>query len=295
MKTLLLVLLIVGVAVDSYAFSGILSGIVGNKSSMVPIIAMAPSTHDYGSINTGSTGTPQTFTVSNTGLASGSLGTFALSGTNSSEFTLASNTCTGTLGAGANCTMAVNFAPTSSGAKSAIVGDGTYTASLSGTGAVNCTSGTYTGGVDWLTTTTTGSGTNPTTVNTKGQSFKATSTNGVYSVKVYITNGVPNGLVCRLASTSDLSSYLATTNSVSTNVLGIIELPFTTHPVLTNGTTYYFGCLTDTDSPAVYLATNNSPTENYPDGSFHSKTGGGWGNMTINTAQDLRFGVTVCQ
>ena len=100
-------------------------------------ISISPTSYGFGNIVTGNSSAAQVFTVSNAGGTTGNLGTLALSGANADQFTLASNTCSSTLAAGANCTVSGTFSPTSTGAKTATLGDGTYTASLSGTGVAS--------------------------------------------------------------------------------------------------------------------------------------------------------------
>lgn len=102
----------------------------------LPVIGNPTSTsgNDYGTVNVGSSSAAHAYTVSNTGTGTGNLGTFALSGTNSDQFSLSNNTCGSTLAGGASCGFSVTFSPTSAGSKTATVGDGTYTAALTGTG-----------------------------------------------------------------------------------------------------------------------------------------------------------------
>jgi CSLREA domain-containing protein len=102
-------------------------------------VSVAPTSHNFGSTQTGTpTGATQ-FVVTNAG--PGTSGTFAttLAGPNASEFGITANTCAGqTLAALATCTVSVRFAPATAGAKTAtlkIIGTpgGTTSASLTGT------------------------------------------------------------------------------------------------------------------------------------------------------------------
>jgi hypothetical protein len=106
----------------------------GTFTYTTPVLALSPSTKAFATTDPLATSAPQAFTVTNTGLAVGTLGTFALSGTNANQFILSSNTCGGTLAASGSCGFNVAFAPTTSGAKTASIGDGTLSSSLSGTG-----------------------------------------------------------------------------------------------------------------------------------------------------------------
>ncbi len=85
-----------------------------------PNIIISPAPYDFGSINTGTTSTPQTFTISNTGDADLTLGTITLTGTDATEFAIQKDLCSAQIIAPAgNCTIDAVFAPTTEGAKSA--------------------------------------------------------------------------------------------------------------------------------------------------------------------------------
>jgi YD repeat-containing protein len=85
-----------------------------------PDISVSPISYNFGNVNIGSTSAAQTFTVSNTGTVNLVIGTITLTGTNASEFSKPSDSCSGqTVAPSANCTVQVVFSPTSEGAKSA--------------------------------------------------------------------------------------------------------------------------------------------------------------------------------
>jgi CSLREA domain-containing protein len=102
-------------------------------------VSVAPTSHNFGSTQTGTPTGATDFVVTNAG--PGTSGTFAttLAGPNASEFGITANTCAGhTLAALATCTVSVRFAPATAGAKNAtlkIIGTpgGTTSASLTGT------------------------------------------------------------------------------------------------------------------------------------------------------------------
>jgi len=101
-------------------------------------LSLSPTSKDYGDVNTGSSSSAQQFDASNAGPGTAPLGTFALSGTDPNQFGLSGGTCGATLAPGASCIAGnVVFSPTSEGAKTATIGDGTLSASLNGTGAPN--------------------------------------------------------------------------------------------------------------------------------------------------------------
>jgi hypothetical protein len=67
------------------------------------------------------TSAPQSVTVTNTGTSTVTFTSFTISGENSGDYQLGTGTCnpSGTLAAGANCTVAVTFTPTVAGTRSA--------------------------------------------------------------------------------------------------------------------------------------------------------------------------------
>lgn len=108
-------------------------------------LSLSPSTFNFGSSNVGVTSStsPQTFTLTNNSSASATSLSATLSGINAGDFSISSNTCTGTLAnGGAQCTLNVSFTPTAVGSRTATLnisysgGDGAspQTASLFGTG-----------------------------------------------------------------------------------------------------------------------------------------------------------------
>jgi CSLREA domain-containing protein len=102
-------------------------------------VSVAPTSHNFGSTQTGTPTGATEFVVTNAG--PGTSGTFAttLAGPNASEFGITANTCAGqTLAALATCSVSVRFAPATAGTKTAtlnIIGTpgGTTSATLTGT------------------------------------------------------------------------------------------------------------------------------------------------------------------
>ncbi len=90
---------------------------VGNTPGTLTI---SPSSLSFTSVVAGATGTQQTFTVTNTGGVATTVLTTTKAGSDPGEFTKVMDTCNGqTLAAAATCTVAVNFAPSTAGAKAA--------------------------------------------------------------------------------------------------------------------------------------------------------------------------------
>ncbi|MFC6647391.1 choice-of-anchor D domain-containing protein [Granulicella cerasi] len=96
-----------------------LTGIGGSTTSTAPVAELSATTPlDFGSVSAGSTGTAQSFTLSNTGNATLNIASIVLSDTTNFTWT---NACGATLAAGANCQITANFKPSSTG---------TYTATI---------------------------------------------------------------------------------------------------------------------------------------------------------------------
>ncbi len=109
-------------------------------ASSLAVLAMTPTTQDFGSVVTGAQSAEVSFDVSNRGgTAAGTL-TTALAGADAAHFTISSDTCAGIpLGAGASCAIKLRFIPAAEGARSATLAvtgtpGGSSTANLAGTG-----------------------------------------------------------------------------------------------------------------------------------------------------------------
>ena len=104
---------------------------------------ITPAPRDFGNVASGSSGMPVTFTVRNVGDSASGATEVALNGTNVADFVITMDTCSGaSLGSGETCTLAVTFAPTSVGPRSAVLRlsgfpGGISTSSLSGAGTIS--------------------------------------------------------------------------------------------------------------------------------------------------------------
>jgi len=109
-------------------------------TGIAPSISASASAITFSNVvlNTASAG--QTFTLTNTGTAPLTVGSLALSGANSGDFAVSSNTCGSAVAVGSDCTVGVTFTPSALGGRSAQLSipsdatNGTQTVSLSGTG-----------------------------------------------------------------------------------------------------------------------------------------------------------------
>jgi hypothetical protein len=89
-------------------------------SGVVQTVGVTPSSKDFGSQRVGTTSTAQTFTITNHDTATLNIATATLVGTNPDQFFEASDTCSGhAIPSAQSCTVAVAFAPTTTGAQTA--------------------------------------------------------------------------------------------------------------------------------------------------------------------------------
>ncbi|MDY0083283.1 MAG: choice-of-anchor D domain-containing protein, partial [Ignavibacteriaceae bacterium] len=93
------------------------------EAPTVPLFSINPVSKDFGSVFSGNTSDPQSFTITNTGvgLLTINSGGITLTGANADQFVLGSITYPIELGAGASQIFTVSFAPTSVGFKSATI------------------------------------------------------------------------------------------------------------------------------------------------------------------------------
>jgi hypothetical protein len=103
-------------------------------------VSLSPASLSFPSQSVGSSGTPQTVTLSNSGSSPVNIWEMALWGANAADFSEGS-TCGNTLAAGSNCGITVTFTPSAAGTRSASLlisddgGGSPQSVSLSGVGA----------------------------------------------------------------------------------------------------------------------------------------------------------------
>jgi hypothetical protein len=110
-------------------------------------LTLSPTTKDFGLLAVGSASSETTFTVTNTG--GSTTGALSVVLSDATSFTVSSNTCTGTLAAGASCSVGVKLTPKSVGAKQGVSltvsaspgGNGTASLQGEGTAQVTVTNG----------------------------------------------------------------------------------------------------------------------------------------------------------
>jgi hypothetical protein len=114
-----------------------------------PSASLAPATASFGYGKVGATGTPRTFTLTNTGAVAATVSNVTLGGTNPGDFAIVADACTGaSIAASGSCAVQVAFAPTVAGTRTATLSvstnAGTKSSALSGTGDATAPSSTIT-------------------------------------------------------------------------------------------------------------------------------------------------------
>ena len=174
--------------------SGIVDAYVA-KLTLIPTLAIVPASPDFGVQPVGATSVPQTVTVTNNNNVTVSFGSIAITGTNSGDFAKATDTCTPSVAAGAQCSVSVTFTPSVAAAEAATLVftdddlNSPQNVSLSGTGSNSPGVGLAPTGLDFgnqllattsapMTVTLTNTGAAALTINSFAASgdFAATST-----------------------------------------------------------------------------------------------------------------------
>lgn len=105
-----------------------------------PTVSLSPTSLSFGNQPIQVTSTAQNVTLTNSGTATLTITSIALTGANSGDFAISSNTCGAAIGAGNNCVIGVTFTPLVGGSRTANLTFSTNAASspnnvpLSGTG-----------------------------------------------------------------------------------------------------------------------------------------------------------------
>jgi len=95
------------------------SPIIATLNGVGTAVQLVPNHYTWGAVTSNTTSKPETITLNNVGSAVLNLASIAITGTNSSNFTIQSTTCGAQVAAGANCSIVLTFTPTSTGAFSA--------------------------------------------------------------------------------------------------------------------------------------------------------------------------------
>ena len=91
------------------------------NSSGGPVVRLTPTSLNFGTVATGVTSAVKVVTLKNTGTATLTIASIAITGANSGDFLETSTTCTSSLAKGKSCVIRMQFKPTATGARSAAV------------------------------------------------------------------------------------------------------------------------------------------------------------------------------
>src|SRR5258706_569979 len=83
-------------------------------TAITPAVNLAPTSLNFGKIPVGTTSTPMTVTLSNTGTGTLLISSMALTGPNPADYAQTNN-CGGSVDPGANCTITITFTPGATG------------------------------------------------------------------------------------------------------------------------------------------------------------------------------------
>ena len=106
------------VATDNAAGTNQSAGLTGTGASPATF-TFSPTSVTFPSTNLNATSASQVLTITNMSSSTATVSSYQFSGTNASEFYLASKTCGTSLAAGASCTLTIGFKPTVAGSASA--------------------------------------------------------------------------------------------------------------------------------------------------------------------------------
>jgi hypothetical protein len=91
------------------------------SQSPLPAVSLVPPSLTFGQQTIGTTSSPQTTTLTNTGAATLTLSSIGITGADANDFALEKNTCGATLAPNDDCQISVTFTPTAVGSRSAAV------------------------------------------------------------------------------------------------------------------------------------------------------------------------------
>jgi len=144
-QQLMLRLALIGaVLAVSVMWGGLVTPVSAETTASAPVVSLSPTSLSFGNQQVNTSSTVRTVTLTNSGNATLTIHSIALSGPQGGDFRQ-QNTCphsSGTLAAGASCTIDVTFTPTAEGGRSASLSitdnasGSPQSVALSGTGVV---------------------------------------------------------------------------------------------------------------------------------------------------------------
>lgn len=156
-----------------------------------PSVSLAPNPLNFGGYGVGQTAPAQTVTLTN----NGGVALSGISATTTAGFSIASNTCSGTIAVGSACSIGISFTPSAAGAAS-----GTLTVTVASSGQTYAVP--LSGFGDDFTLGTTGSSSQTiTSGSTATYGLSATPVNGTAGTITFSCSGAPAGASCSVSPT----------------------------------------------------------------------------------------------
>jgi hypothetical protein len=231
---------------NSLNVAGTVTSVSVGGTGVAPVAGAAPGALAFGSVANGTTSAAQTITVSNSGNSPLTVTSIAVTGTDAAMFTATPTGCNAAIAPAASCTIAVRFAPTTTGAKTATVSITHNSNNVAG--SVSNVTLTGTGG----TVTPPPPPSSPLVSMPASFSFGARRTNVDRTDRVQVTNQGPGALVISDVTTSG-GVFTATRGDCPASLAAgrSCKLSVTFRPLLRQS---YTGTLTLTSNAS------NSPT-----------------------------------
>lgn len=189
-----------------------------------PAVTLNPSTslNFSGSATQGTSTSPQNVTVTNSGNAPLQFISAVLSGFNSGDFSISSDTCSGSLSANASCTISIVFTPQAAGIR-------TTTLTITDNAASSPQSLTINGTAVAAVTIVTASGSSATASLSAGQTaqfnLEATPGAGFNGTLAFTCSGAPFAAICTVPSSVSVSNGTAASFAISISTSGSSQFP----------------------------------------------------------------------
>jgi Chitobiase/beta-hexosaminidase C-terminal domain len=198
-----------------------------------------------GTATQGTSSSPQTVTLTNSGGASLQILSAVLSGFNSSDFGISADTCSGSTAANASCTISVVFSPTATGIRTATLAITDNASNSPQSLAVSGTAGS-------AVSITAASGSSTTATLSAGQTaqfkLQVSPGAGFSGTLAFICSGAPFGATCSVPNTLSVSNGSPTSFTVSISTLAAAQLTPISRmpgsPIKLQWPWFAFACLT---------------------------------------------------
>jgi len=198
-----------------------------SKIGVLEGIAISPTGLTFAPQTQGTTSQPQTVTLVS-GVSPVTITSISLTGANSGDFAIVTNTCGATLAANSQCTVTVNFTPSAAGNRSAFLSIVDDVAGQPPQSLVASLSGSTSTVPDFSVTTT-----SPTASVSAGQSAKftlqVTPVNSFSQPINLVCNGLPRGATCAISPNPVVptgSTSTAVTVTINTAVRNLVPTSF---------------------------------------------------------------------